>query len=232
MQRLRIALGDDEAEACGRCDRCLPVDRAHVVSADGVPELGAQEWLENRPVLLSPSRYPAMSAGIALLDGTLHSTSFVAFMRGRQEGAPLSPRLQELLEEQVHQLLGDGPWGGVVPVPTITWQGRDPVAAEIARLLGVPVLDILDYASQPPARQGELRNNDQRRDNIQGRMCLSPDGGELPLENLLLFDDYTGSGATLKEAGRVIRKEAGFGGELVPLVVARIRWRLGSAGMI
>jgi hypothetical protein len=49
-----------------------------------------------------------------------------------------------------------------------------------------------------------------------------------PAGDLLLLDDYIGSGATLKEAGRVLRKEAEHKGALVPLTIARIRWRLGT----
>lgn len=48
---------------------------------------------------------------------------------------------------------------------------------------------------------------------------------------MLLLDDYVGSAATLKETARTLIA-AGFKGEIVPFTIARIRWRLGAAGMI
>ena len=54
----------------------------------------------------------------------------------------------------------------------------------------------------------------------------------LPAGTLLLLDDYIGSGATLTEAARVLRKEAGFQGKIVPFTIAQVKWRLGKSGMI
>ena len=60
---------------------------------------------------------------------------------------------------------------------------------------------------------------------ILGRSPTPPEG------DMLLLDDYVGSGATLKEACRVLRKEARHRGAIVPLTVARVRFRLGARGM-
>jgi len=49
---------------------------------------------------------------------------------------------------------------------------------------------------------------------------------------ILLPDDYIGSGATLKEGARVLRKECDFRGEIVSLTIAVVKWRLGQSGMI
>ena len=93
----------------------------------------------------------------------------------------------------------------------------------------------IDHALQE-SRQGELLNNDQRRDNVQGRMQLVPRDGVLNVlsENgaVLLLDDYIGSGATMKEAVHVLRSQGGIEAAIVPLTIARIRWRLGARGMI
>ncbi len=51
-------------------------------------------------------------------------------------------------------------------------------------------------------------------------------------EAIVILDDYTGSGATLKEAVRALRKEGGFTGKIIPLTIARVRWKLGQAGMV
>jgi ATP-dependent DNA helicase RecQ len=88
----------------------------------------------------------------------------------------------------------------------------------------VPALpDALVWANEPRARQAELRNNDQRRENVDGRMTLG--ASRLPAGDLLVLDDFIGSGATLREAGRVLRK-AKFPGAIVPLTLARVRWKL------
>jgi ATP-dependent DNA helicase RecQ len=118
-------------------------------------------------------------------------------------------------------------------VPSRTWQDRSVVAALVADALGVPLLaELLAWGEEPEARQGTLLNNDQRRENVNGRMIVTG-SVRLPADTaLLLLDDYTGSGATLKEAARALQKMGGFGGEVVPLTVARVRWRLGARGMV
>ena len=80
-------------------------------------------------------------------------------------------------------------------------------------------------------RQGELLNNDQRRYNVDNKMTVKLQQG-MPGGAILLLDDYTGSGATIKEAARVLRKEANKRQEIVPFTIAAIKWRLGSRGMI
>jgi len=49
---------------------------------------------------------------------------------------------------------------------------------------------------------------------------------------MLLIDDYIGSGVTIKEGVRAIRKGTKFKDDIVPLTIARVRWRLGARGMI
>jgi ATP-dependent DNA helicase RecQ len=95
----------------------------------------------------------------------------------------------------------------------------------------VPALpDLLVWANEPPARQGELRNNDQRRENVDNKMGLG--ASARPGGDLLLLDDFIGSGATLREAGRALRKQARLTGAIVPLTLARVRWKLGAPGRV
>jgi ATP-dependent DNA helicase RecQ len=47
---------------------------------------------------------------------------------------------------------------------------------------------------------------------------------------LILFDDYIGSGATVKEAARCLRKALDH--PLIPLTIAAVKWRLGKPGFI
>ena len=75
----------------------------------------------------------------------------------------------------------------------------------------------------PDHRQGELLNQDQRKANVKGLMSAHTDTHQLNEGNILLVDDYIGSGNSLSEACRVLRKNVGFQGEIVPLTVAKIR---------
>jgi predicted amidophosphoribosyltransferase len=76
-----------------------------------------------------------------------------------------------------------------------------------------------------------MLNNDQRRYNVENKMtinnCINVK------EYVLLLEDYIGSGATIKEAACVLRKETRFKKEIVPsFTITAIKWRLGSAGMV
>jgi ATP-dependent DNA helicase RecQ len=90
---------------------------------------------------------------------------------------------------------------------------------------------MLGWQRPPESRQGELHNNDQRRDNVSGKMGLG-ERAALPSGGLLLLDDYVGSGATLKDAARVLRQDAKYRGPIVPLTIARVKWQLGAPGMV
>jgi ATP-dependent DNA helicase RecQ len=251
MASLRRALGDDAAPTCGRCSVCLASEPSAEsdLGADLGPDLGpdptpervaqASAWLETRPLAIAGTRYPKLSEGLALLDGPLRGPTYANFMRARSKahadgGAPvLEPRLLELLELGLERL-GSDRFGSVAALPSRSWAQREAVCAWLAARLGVPALELLRYASedQPAARQGTLSNNDQRRDNVRGVFALGPDVRRVPRGAVLLIDDYIGSAATLREAGTVLRKLGKLDQELVPLMIARVRWKLGSPGMI
>lgn len=228
MQALRVALGDREAEPCGRCDRCVPAEDP------GTPEpppVRAQAWLESRYLPIAGMRAPKMAAGLALLDGPMRSPLFADFMRGRAAGRMPPPRLLELLDDALDKLGAEHELRAVITVPSRTWDRRHEVGEHVAERLGVEHVPALRYVEPPAARQGQLHNNDQRRDNVRG--CFEADPAVLPSGGaVLLVDDYVGSRATLKEAVNALRKQAGWEGEVVPLTLARVRWKLGSAGMI
>ena len=231
MQALRVALGDDKAERCGRCDGCTPVERP----APGPSTVAAAAFLEARELPIAEVRRSGLSEGHALLDGPSRGALFVAFMRGRATDAEVPDALIDKIRDRAAALRAGSGIAAVVPIPSRTWKRRTQVAELIASELGVPCrLDALRWNEVPVSRQGELLNNDQRRDNVAGKMEPGPGArdGQLPAGRLLLLDDYTGSGATLREAARVLRKVADYEGDIVPFVIARVRWKLGASGMI
>lgn len=230
MQALRRALGDGEAPACGRCDRCRP-GAVVQIDASSSPLVSAEAWLDARTVPLEGTRSPKMDSGSALLDGSMRGRLFADFMRGRAAGRMPPDRLLELLEHTLTELAREHRFGCVVTIPSRSWVRRQEVGDLIARQLGVEHVPAIVHAREPDARQGELHNNDQRRDNVKG--CFTADFDvALPSGAMLLVDDYVGSRATLAEVGTVLRKQAGWSEAIVPLALARVRWKLGSAGMI
>jgi len=230
MQALRVALGDPEAATCGRCTLCTP--HTWSLPAPGTGAAAAHEWLSERVIPLAAVRTHKVSQGVALLSSEDRSPDFVRFMKARSQGdATLAPPLVELLDARIAGLKTRHTFAAIVAAPSRTWSQREHMAEHLAAQLGVPWLDVLTWQQAPEARQGELLNNDQRRDNVKGKLtCTLP-----KLEDskaLLVLDDYTGSGATLAEVARTLRKDAAWTGPIVPLVVAKVRWRLGARGLV
>ena len=231
MHELRTALGDEASSPCGRCSLCEP-------RAEG-PALATSSgfignWLSGRTVPIRATRRPVMSEGLALLDGPQRTALFVQFMRKRAAcSAGIPQELETLLLRGLDRLQRDHDLWAVVPLPSRTWAQRDAVARRVAGHLGVAVLgDALVWAEVPPKRQGELLNNDQRRENVKGRMTAKKRFPPTDRGAVLLLDDYLGSGSTLKEAVRALRQDGGVEAAVVPLTLARVQWRLGAPGLV
>ncbi|MFN2123710.1 MAG: RecQ family ATP-dependent DNA helicase [Candidatus Promineifilaceae bacterium] len=233
MQTLRQVLGDESAQPCSHCSYC---HRETAVSYSN-DRAGIQAWLDHRQVPIPPAKRPLMEGGFSLLDGQLRQPLFVNFMRQRTDRPDLDSELYELLNALLGRLKTKYQFKRVVSIPSRTWQQRENTSAYAAAKLGVTAAPaLLSWREAPPNRQGELLNNDQRRDNVHDRMQVVAAGGLLSAlsENdaILLLDDYIGSGATMKEAVRALRNEGGLQAVIVPITIARVRWRLGARGMI
>lgn len=242
MQSLRLALGDAEATPCGHCSLCVPEawdalgsrGGSSAEGADSVRDVDdAQRWLAYRDIPIPESRVPAFCEGLTLLSSEDRAPLFLQFMRQRADPscATLPAGLAELLQSKLASLARRHTFCAVVGLPSRTWSQRQRVLDDIAAALGCALAEpLLAWQDEPAARQGELFNNDQRKENVSGKLTLLEDP---PTEGaLLLVDDYLGSGHTLKEAVRTLRKQGGFAGEIVPLTMAKVRWRLGRRGMI
>ncbi len=238
MQALRVALGDTDATPCGRCAVCrgdspVPVDAAAAARADA--------WMNDRPVIV-PGYRNQLAPGLAVYDSQRRSRGFLGFMRSRGQAAvpgesglsaDLSDRVARIAKRLVAES-GAGTRVALVAMPSTSWAHRAETAAHVGRALGVaPDMDSMIWREAPEARQGTLLNNDQRRDNVKGRMGWSgPPPGRGDVDVVVLLDDYVGSGNTLREAARVLRKQVGFKGLILPLTVARVRWKLGKPGIV
>jgi len=76
-----------------------------------------------------------------------------------------------------------------------------------------------------------IDKRDQRYYNVHGKMGLGTLPGKQIKGAIVLFDDYIGTGSTVKEAARVLRKKFDEP-ELIPLTIAHLKWRLGKPGFI
>lgn len=223
MVLLRVALGDPEAKSCGRCDRCL--NQMPLKAGD---TSFALKWLIKRPVTLPEAKIEKLSQGFALFDGKMRSHLFVRFMKERKLTEEIDPEIFSLLIDLVAQL--PLPIKGIIGVPSRSWGAQENYLQALGQHLKVPVFsDYLYWSENPPKRQGECYNNDQRKNNVAKKMACRK---EIILPNgaLMLFDDYFGSGATIKEAARAIRgttKQV-----LIPITVACVKWKLGQPGFI
>ncbi len=223
MALLRHALGDPSATGCGRCDVCQSS------SPPALPDASAaQLWLSMRPIPIAGARTSSISPGLSLLDGKMRTPIFSRFMRQRAETEETDPEIVKLLIKQADTL--PKPIGAIVPIPSKTWKAQLAYAKALAEHFNVPCLsDLLMWQTEPEKRQGELLNNDQRHYNVHEKMKVQL-FATVPEGALILFDDYIGSGATIKEAARCLRKT--YTNPFIPLTIAAVKWRLGQPGFI
>lgn len=233
MAILRQALGDEKTAKCERCCACQPSVLTYV--QDEARTARVTSWLDQQGVEIASAKTNRLSEGIAVLDAKLRSPLFIGFMKNRAtssaENLGVPDELLELLKNQLSIVASKQPVAAIIPIPTRTWGARDAVALLLGKHLGIPVLlDLLCWENHPSSRQGELLNNDQRHFNVHQKMTAARP--QISNGAVILFDDYTGSGNTLKEATRALRYSAKLTNEIIPFTIAAVKWRLGASGMI
>lgn len=233
MKLLRMALGDQEAQGCGHCDCCSQSHEKIEIPQEKMSHI--LSWIDQRPLSIAPMVKEKVSEGMSILDSKLRSPLFKRFMKERtsfSDGSfEIDPALFDLIKKHLQTITRKEPIAEIVVIPSKTWKARDQFAQALGKHLGVPVFtDLLQWDTVPPKRQGELLNNDQRRDNVSGRMkafgSLSRGAGAI-----LLLDDYIGSGNTVREAARALRA-ARVNKTIVPFTIVALKWHLGKAGFV
>ena len=223
MALLRSSLGDFAATSCGRCDVCQKIESSHVFDTSI-----AQRFLSMRVSPIAAAKTHRISEGFSLFDGKLRTPLFLRFMRERAVTEEVDPEILSLLLKQLASF--DSSIGAIVPLPSKTWKAQTSYAKALSDHFKVPLLsDLLVWQTVPEKRQGELLNNDQRHHNVHEKMQVNL-STRVPSGTLILFDDYIGSGATIKEAARCIRKV--LDNPLIPVTIAAVKWRLGKAGFV
>lgn len=232
MQLLRNALGDQDADTCKHCSICSPGD-AQKISTTEIQI--AENWLAKRTTVISGGVKKHLSDGVSVLNSQLQRNLFTIFMKSRASDIEISDhKLLSLIKQQLENLKRQYSFGAIIPIPSRTWSSRDFLTQYIADYLNVIALtDYLEWRNIPNSRQGELLNNDQRRRNVAQNMHRNKKNThKIPAGSILLLDDYTGSGATLHEAGRVLSKESYLKNPIIPFTVTTVKWRMGKRGMI
>ena len=234
MELLRKALGDIRTEPCKECASCKPTSLQVIENAQQQSPIAA--WLAKRVAVIPAARTHRISEGIALLDAKARLPIALSFFKNRAQSSfndlGLSDELLHLIEEYAKKITSAGKISAVIPIPSRTWGARDAIAQILADHLGVPLFaEMLTWKKEPKNRQGELLNNDQRRFNVHTFMTADK-SVKLPPGKILLFDDYTGSGATLSEAARALRKDGKIEEEIMPFTLAQVKWKLGSQGIV
>ncbi|MDP1608902.1 MAG: ATP-dependent DNA helicase RecQ [Chlamydiales bacterium] len=230
MALLRSALGDLHTTPCGHCDVC---SSSATTTRDPQKIESITAWLNDRPCPIGRIALYKISAGLSLFDAKMRSPLFIRFMKERgsvESPEEMDPLLIQLLLKRFSELVKHTSFKGIIPIPSRSWKAQKNILLLLSRHVQLPVLDkALGWKEIPAQRQGELLNNDQRHYNVHQQI-------EANLEGLassgayILFDDYTGSGNTLKEAGRALRAAKTFKGELVPFTIASLQWHLGKPG--
>lgn len=234
MLILRKALGDLEASSCCHCDVCANKPSALDIDDNRIASI--TNWLTGRSVDIKALKTNDIAEGVSVLDGKLRLPLFIHFMKQRaekdNEQFGLNAELLALICKNLFNFAKQYDFGSVIPIPSRTWKNRDEIARLIAAKLNIPVLqNKLIWREFPLHRQGELLNNDQRQFNVDKKMTFDKQN-HIPKGAILLLDDYVGSGATIKEAARVLRKEARITQTIAPFTIASVKWRLGKSGMI
>jgi ATP-dependent DNA helicase RecQ len=235
MKVLRNALGDAEACACSHCDVCSMKGYIPNLQEQTISSISA--WVDRRAPVIAPLAREKLSEGFSVLDSKMRSPIFNRFMQMRAmppEQFEMDKELLNLLKEHLTALSQKEKITGIISVPSRTWQAKNTLINSLAEHLAVFHFDqILQWSEIPEKRQGELFNNDQRRDNVQGKMkAEKPMIPNPPADSsIILFDDYIGSGSTLKEAARALRA-AGITNKIIPVTVAALKWHLGKPGFV
>jgi len=211
---LARAMGDDVLPlACGRCDVCRPLSlpdlstlttaaREHL--ARSCPPINRVKNVFESGVALS--RYGLGRIGEGIKDAKY------------AQKAPPSDLVDLALTRIRHP---NGPYAGVrfdavVSIPSSTSSVVSDFASALALRLGIPWIELNKVRQTSP--QKSFRSKQRKAANISGAFSLPP-GIQAP-SSVLLVDDVYDSGASFKEAARILQSASVY-----PLALARAKHR-------
>lgn len=190
----------DDRLICQRCWESIEGPEAPYCS-------GCRQLLQDR--LKCPVCHPAPMTVFSLgyYDGPLqtivHDLKFKSLK-------PLANNIGRRLAERITPYLDRLKPDLIVPVPLhdSRWYGRgfnqsEEIAAGMGKILGIPVLGDVLYVARKTKQQARLPAS-QREANVRGAYAVDDPGAALDGKIVLLVDDVTTTGATLRENERVL----------------------------
>ncbi|MCS7065069.1 MAG: RecQ family ATP-dependent DNA helicase, partial [Fimbriimonadales bacterium] len=219
MRYLCRFLGDEAATECGQCDRC----RGRRITPPDERLLHAARVFAYHPPLNLTAIYqkqPVYEMGLAM---SYYGGTPVGEAIHRCKYEQRTPFPEWMLDQAVQTLQSRFPvqsLGGLVPVPpTISGSRVVEFGQRLAAQLGIPYLPAL-IKTRPTAPQKDCSNLAQKSENLKNAFACV---GEVAGKRLLVFDDVCDSGATLEEAGKILKKAGA--GALYAFCLARTRHR-------
>jgi ATP-dependent DNA helicase RecQ len=213
-------LGDEGATDCGQCDTCT----GETLAPPSPALLQAAERFPFHPPLNLDTRQGkelVYAGGVAL--SFYGNTRVGEAIHACKYGASPQPFPDWLVGQSaslIQQRFAGDPLDGITPIPsTVSGSLVEDFAKRLAARLSIPFVPALRKVRQTQP-QKEFSNSVQKAENIKGAFeCAAPVQGK----TLLIVDDVYDSGATLKEAGRIL-KQAGAG-RLYAFCITRTRHR-------
>jgi len=236
MQYLRLALDDDQAQRCGRCDRCGGLDLPATV-APALIEAADQRLVQPGVPLETRRMWPGGMAGLGVpLSGRIPAGEQAGEGRAVARFTDLGwgDQLRELFRPETedgevpiplrhavvavldHWDLPERP-DGIVYIrslsrPQLVWH----LADGLSRYLRLPLLT--QFSLTGPGRPGEGASNSAHRLQVVAQRYQLDDPAAVSGRRILLIDDRSATGWTLAVTSRALR-QAGAS-DVHPLVLA------------
>lgn len=211
---LARAMGDDTLPlSCGRCDSCRP---AVMPDLDSLTTHARAHLARFCPPIAAAKNH--FQAGLALSRYGLGRIG-EGIRNAKYSGDPVPTDLVSLAKARISS--ANGPYAGlqfdaVVSIPSTTSTIVARFAADLASQLGIEWIELVKTRTTEP--QKRFRSKQRKVQNIDGALALP--AGAKPPSRVLLVDDVFDSGASFREAGRILQPASVY-----PLALARAKHR-------
>nr|NGX43427.1 ATP-dependent DNA helicase RecQ [Chlamydiota bacterium] len=149
MALLRNALGDQSPADCSRCSNCCP-ESFQPPAPSQERSLKTEEWLSQKPFVIKGNKRVGLQDGIAVLDGSMRSRSFIKFMRDRMKSEAFDPYVFKMIVNQINKLHQIYAFSALIPIPSRTWSARHSLLHDIHEETGIQLFsDLLTWKETP-----------------------------------------------------------------------------------